>query len=117
MGRNSIFLASSQFIEKILSVFMAILLARYLGKGDYGRLVYAMAFANLFTFFWDFGLGRLILRDVAKNRHDASVTVSSKLKFQIISCCIGLWVLSVYLALFETRRLELSLILIFGIST
>jgi O-antigen/teichoic acid export membrane protein len=117
IGRNSIFLALSQIIEKVLSFFMAIFLARYLGKGDYGRLVYAIAFANLFTFFWDFGLGRLIIRDVAKNRSDASITFSSKFKFQIISCFAGILVLSLYLILFEIRGLEVLLILIFGIST
>ena len=96
---------------------MAIFLARYLGKGDYGRLVYATAFANLFTFFWDFGLGRLIIRDVAKNRSDASITFSSKFRFQMISCFAGISVLSLYLILFEIRGLEALLILIFGIST
>jgi len=96
---------------------MAILLARYLGKGGYGKLVYAIAFANLFTFFWDFGLGRLIIRDVAKNRSDASITFSSKFKFQIISCFIGVLVLSLYLIFFEIRGLEVYLIFIFGIST
>jgi O-antigen/teichoic acid export membrane protein len=117
IGRNSIFLASSQIVEKILSFLMAIFLARYLGKGDYGRLVYATAFANLFTFFWDFGLGRLIIRDVAKDKSNASATFSSKVKFQIISCFIGVLVLSFYLILFEIRGLEALLILIFGIST
>ena len=117
IGRNSIFLASSQIIEKSLSFLMAILLARYLGKGGYGKLVYAIAFANLFTFFWDFGLGRLIIRDVAKNRSDASITFSSKFKFQIISCFIGVLVLSLYLIFFEIRGLEVYLIFIFGIST
>jgi len=117
IGRNSVFLVLSQIIEKILIFLMAILLARYLGKGDYGRLVYATAFANLFTFFWDFGLGRLIIRDVAKNRSDASITFSSKFKFQIVSCFVGILVLSLYLILFEIRGLEVFLILILGIST
>jgi len=117
IGRNSFFLASSQIIEKILYFLMAILLARYLGKGDYGKLIYAIAFANLFTFFWDFGLGRLIIRDVAKDRSNASTTFSSKFKFQIISCFIGILVLSLYLILFEIRGLEVYLIFIFGIST
>lgn len=117
IGRNSIFLASSQIIERILSFFMAIFLARYLGKGDYGRLVYAIAFANLFTFFWDFGLVRLIIRDVAKNRSNASVIFSSKFKFQVFSCFIGLSTLALYLILFETRGSEFFLILIFGVST
>ena len=96
---------------------MAILLARYLGKGDYGRLLYAIAFANLFTFFWEFGLGRLIIRDVAKNRSDASIIFSSKFKFQIISCFAGVLVLLFYLILFGIRGSEFFLILIFGIST
>jgi O-antigen/teichoic acid export membrane protein len=117
IARNSIFLVSSQIIDKILYFLMAILLARFLGKGDYGRLVYALSFANLFTFFWDFGLGRLITRDVAKNRSNASTIFSSKFKFQVLSCLAGISVLSLYLLLFETRTLETSLILILGIST
>ena len=114
IGGNFILLAASQVIEKMLSFFVAIYLARYLGKGDYGRLVYAIAFAGLLTFFWDFGLGRLIIRDVAKNRSDASIIFSSKFKFQILSCTAGVLVLSIYLILFEIRYLEGLLILIFG---
>ena len=96
---------------------MAILLARYLGKGNFGRLIYATAFANLFTFFWDFGLGRLITRDVAKDRSVASATFSSKLKFQILSCLAGLGVVLSYLFLFDVKGLESLLILILSIST
>jgi O-antigen/teichoic acid export membrane protein len=117
IGRNSVFLGSSQIIEKTLSFLVAILLARYLGKSDYGRLVYAIAFANLFIFFWDFGLARLIIRDVAQNLSDASVTFSPMFKFQIISCLAGILVLSLYLVLFETRGAELPLILIVGTAT
>ncbi|NWF93017.1 MAG: flippase [Syntrophaceae bacterium] len=80
-------------------------------------MVYAVAFGSLFTFFWDFGLGRLIIRDIAKDRADASLIFSSKLKFQIISCITGLLVLSVYVICFETRYLEGLLVLIFGIWT
>ena len=116
IGRNSVFLALSLIIEKALSFLMAILLARYLGKGDYGRMVYAIAFANLFAFFWDFGLGRLIIRDVAKNLSDASITFSSLFKFQVVSCFAGILALSLYLVLFESQGPEILLILIFGIS-
>ncbi len=117
IGRNSIFLVSSQIVEKALYFFMAILLARFLGKADYGRLIYALSFANLFTFFWEFGLGRLITRDVAANRTMASTIFSSKFKFQILSCLAGLSVLSLYLLLFEGRTLEAFLIFILGVST
>jgi len=117
IGRNSIFLVSSQILEKVLYFFMAILLARFLGKADYGRLIYALSFANLFTFFWDFGVGRLIIRDVAENRSMASTIFSSKFKFQILSCLAGILVLSSYLLLFERKTLEAFLILILGIST
>jgi O-antigen/teichoic acid export membrane protein len=117
IGRNSIFLVSSQITEKILYLLMVILLARFLGKADYGRLIYALSFANLFTFFWDFGLGRLITRDVAANRSMASTIFSSKVKFQVLSCLAGILVLSFYLLLFEGKTLEAFLIFILGIST
>jgi len=117
ISRNSFFLASSQVIEKILSFLVVILLARYLGKGDYGKLVYATAFANLLTFFWDFGLHRLILRDVAKDRSLASTIFPSRLKLQILSSLAGLGVLLGYLFLFEVRGLDRLLILIFAFST
>ncbi len=117
IGRNSIFLVSSQIMEKVLYLFMAILLARFLGKADYGRLIYALSFANLFTFFWDFGVGRLIARDVAKDRSMASKSFCTKFKFQILSCLAGILVLSFYLLLFEGKTLEAFLIFILGIST
>ena len=117
IGRNSIFLVLSQIIEKILLFFTTIILARYLGKGDYGRLVYALSFANLFTFFWDFGIGRLITREVATNRSNAATSFSPKFKFQILSCLVGMVALWLYTLLFETTSLETYLILIFGIST
>lgn len=117
IGRNSIFLALSQIIEKSLLFFVAIILARYLGKSDYGRFVYALSFVNLFTFFWDFGIGRLITRDVATNRSNASAIFSPKFKFQIFSCLVGMVLLWLYTLLFETKGLEAYLILIFGIST
>jgi len=117
IGRNSIFLVSSQIIEKVLYFFKVILLARFLGKADYGRLIYALSFANLFTFFWDFGLGRLITRDVAEDKSMASKVFSPKFKFKILSCLAGILVLSFYLLLFEGKTLEAFLILILGIST
>jgi len=117
IGRNSIFLALSQIIEKSLLFVVAIILARYLGKSDYGRFVYALSFVNLFTFFWDFGIGRLITRDVATNRSNASAIFSPKFKFQIFSCLVGMVLLWLYTSLFETKGLEVYLILIFGIST
>jgi O-antigen/teichoic acid export membrane protein len=104
-------------MEKLLYFIMAILLARFLGKADYGRLIYALSFAYLFTFFWDFGLGRLITRDVAANRSMASTIFSSKFKFQILSCIAGILVLSFYVLLFEGKTLEAFLIFILGVST
>lgn len=116
ISRNSVFLALSQVIEKVLSLLMAILLARYLGKGDYGRLVYALSFASLFTFFWDFGLVRLITRDVAKDRSHASAAFSSKFKIQVASCLAWMLALSLYLLVFEQRGPEVILIFILGMS-
>ena len=116
IGRNAVFLALSQIIEKVLLFLTTIVLARYLGTRDYGRLVYALSFANLFLFFWDFGIGRLITRDVATNRSNAPALFPPKFKFQIFSCLVGILVLSLYVLLFEKRGAEAYLILIFGVS-
>jgi O-antigen/teichoic acid export membrane protein len=116
IGRGAIFLVLSQIIEKALLFLTTIILARYLGTSDYGRLIYALSFANLFTFFWDFGIGRLITRDVATDRSNASALFSPKLKYQIFSCLVGISVLSLYVSLFEQRGTEAYLILILGVS-
>lgn len=116
ISKNSFFLASSQIIEKVLYYLMVIVLARYLGKGDYGRLIYALSFASLFTFFWDFGLIRLITRDVAKDPSNAAITFSLRFELQITSCLAGLIVLLFYLILFEGRNLETYLVLIISIT-
>jgi len=116
ISKNSLFLASSQVIEKVLYYLMVIVLARYLGKGDYGRLTYALSFAGLFTFFWDFGLIRLITRDVAKDPSNAAITFSLRFELQITSCLAGFIVLLSYLILFEGSNLETYLVFIISIT-
>ena len=116
ISKNSFFLASSQVVEKGLYYLMVVVLARYLGKGDYGRLTYALSFAGLFTFFWDFGLGRLITRDVAKDLSNAAITFSLRFELQIISCLAGLVGLLFYLISFEGGNLQTYLVLIISIT-
>ena len=116
ISRNSFFLASSQVVEKGLYYLMAVVLARYLGKENFGRLTYALSFASLFTFFWDFGLSRLITRDVARDPANARFTFSLRFGLQVISCLAGLIGLLFYLISFEGETLEIYLILIISMS-
>lgn len=55
-----------QIFSLLISFFVGVWLARYLGPENFGVLSYALAFAGLFAFFADFGIGGILNRELVK---------------------------------------------------
>jgi len=70
--KNTVALLSAQLIAKLLNLVLLILSARILGTEGYGRYSFAFAFSGIFLIFSDMGINTLIIRDVARNREQAS---------------------------------------------
>ncbi len=64
--RNTGWMFFGQMFSLVVSFFIGAWLARYLGPGNFGTLSYAIAFAGLFSFFADFGIGGILNRELVK---------------------------------------------------
>ncbi|MFH1017352.1 MAG: flippase [Pseudomonadota bacterium] len=64
--RNSLFLFGQNALVTVASVVITAIIARRLGKTDYGTFTYAFAFANLFFVFASMGLRPVTVRAIAQ---------------------------------------------------
>jgi O-antigen/teichoic acid export membrane protein len=59
-------------ISLVLGIFYTIYTARYLGAAGYGVLSFALAFTGIFNIIADIGCNTLIIRDIARDKSQAS---------------------------------------------
>jgi len=85
-------LAIAQVISRILSFFLFVFIARYLGDIGLGKYSFALSFTGLSIVFSDMGLRQLIIRDVARNKNKASKYLSNVavIKFLLSILTFGL---------------------------
>jgi O-antigen/teichoic acid export membrane protein len=70
IAKNAIINASSALIVSVFSFISTVMIARYLGSGNYGFFSYALAYITMFSIFSDFGLGTTAVREIAKNENN-----------------------------------------------
>ena len=81
--RNTAYSALSAF-SNLLLVVLVILAGRILGDSNYGKFSLALAIASIFEMPIDFGLGTLIVRDVARDRGLAARFLHSVIPWKLI---------------------------------
>lgn len=68
LAKNTTILLASEIINKVLSFFLIIIIARYLGDVGLGKYSFVFAFVGIFYIISDFGISMLMTREVAKDR-------------------------------------------------
>jgi O-antigen/teichoic acid export membrane protein len=66
LARNARVLAAAGLVTKLAGVSVAVVLARGLGEGEFGRYVVAVAVASLLGVFVEFGTGGFLVREGAR---------------------------------------------------
>lgn len=66
IAKNTIFLSASQLIARIIGFFYFVFLARVLGVEKFGTYAFTIAFIYNFFPVADFGLEKLVLRDISR---------------------------------------------------
>lgn len=88
--KNPFYLLSARIIHMGLSLFYTILLARYLGLEDFGKLTIVLTFLMFFTLIYDFGFNRFIILQVSRG-----LERTESFAFNMIFLRIGLSLLSI----------------------
>ena len=72
IAKNTAALFAAQVVVSILSLVLSIFIARNLGDVVFGKYSFAFAFTALFTVFSDLGYNTLLIREVARDKSQAS---------------------------------------------
>lgn len=82
--KNTAFLSVSQLTGRVIGFFYFIFLARFLGVETFGLYNFTLAFIYNFTPVADFGMERLILRDISRKDNETSFYLSRILPLRLL---------------------------------
>jgi PST family polysaccharide transporter len=82
---NTIWLFADRIVQMGLSLFVGLLVARYLGPGQFGFLNYALAFVSLFGAVSNLGLDSIVVREVLRSPTAANQILGTTLVLRLVS--------------------------------
>jgi len=85
IAKNTTFLTFAYVIQKILSFFYFIFIARMIGVDDVGKYTFAISFTTLSAVFIDWGLSQILIRESAKYKEKAQDYLSATLTFRLLA--------------------------------
>ncbi|MBM3209528.1 flippase [Candidatus Shapirobacteria bacterium] len=89
IAQNTFFLSTSQLVARVIGFFYFIFLARRLGVENFGIYNFTLAFVYNFFPIADFGLERLVLKDVSRNLAKAQFYFARLLPLRLILGILG----------------------------
>ncbi len=97
-AHNALWLLLSQGGVRLLSFVVGTLLARSLGAADFGTYAFVMTYTSYFGILADAGLGRFLIRDVARD-HAAARAYVGQIAALRLALAVAAYVLMLLLAL------------------
>ncbi len=90
VARNIGIIISGSLIQKLLTYVFIVSLARYLGTEDFGKYNFVFAYVAFFFIFSDFGLYRILVRELSRNEIQASKLISNASALKLITTLIAI---------------------------
>lgn len=87
--KNASWLIVGRIIQMILSFFISIFTARYLGPSNYGTINYATAYVAFFTSLCTLGINSVIIKDFVDHPDEQGETIGTTLILRIISSILS----------------------------
>jgi O-antigen/teichoic acid export membrane protein len=111
IAKNTSYLTLALIIQKIISFFYFILLARFLGLHALGQYYTAISFTTIFAILIDFGFNNVLTREVAKDQNKASSWLQNVIAMKLLMA-LGTFALALAIAFFTYDRALFVLIII-----
>lgn len=100
IAKNTSYLTIALIIQKILSFFYFVLLARNLGPEFLGKYYFAISFTTIFAIFIDLGLVNYLTRETAKKKDKSIKLLSNVLGFKVISSLFSILAVVFFINIF-----------------
>ncbi len=115
IAKNTVFLSVANIAGRLIGFFYFLLLARFLGVATFGVYNFTIAFVYNFIPAADFGLERLVLRDISRKPEKTSFYLARLLPLRLF-LSLGAYLLVILLALVLKQPLrQISYLAIFGL--
>jgi len=115
IAKNTVFLSVAQIAGRLIGFFYFLLLARFLGVATFGIYNFTIAFVYNFIPVADFGLERLVLRDISRKPEKTSFYLARLLPLRLF-LSLGAYLLVLLLALVLKQPLrQIGYLAIFGL--
>ena len=115
--KNTSYLMSGNIIRRFVSFFTTIIITRYLGPEQYGHYTFIISIIAILSVFWNFGLGTLLIRDVARDPSKTKIYTGSIVTINSILLIAAVCGLVVCLKSFNYGDQIITCALIFGASS
>ena len=86
---NASWLIGGRIIQMVLSLFVGILTARYLGPSNYGLINYGGAYVSFFTALCNLGLNSVIIKDFVDHPDEQGEAIGSALVMRFLSSILS----------------------------
>ena len=96
--KNAGWLIGGKIAQMVLSLFVGVLSARYLGPGNYGLISYGSALVSFFMSFCTLGINSVIIKDFFDNPDEQGKAIGSAIAFRLVSSfCSSIAVIAISL--------------------
>ena len=83
--KNASWIMVGHIIQMIISLFVGVITARYLGPSNYGLINYAAAYTAFFTSFCTLGLNSILVKEFVENPEEEGKIIGSALLMRALS--------------------------------
>lgn len=91
--KNTGWLLFEQIFRMGLSLIVTSLMARYLGKEDFGSLNYSLAYIMIFTTVSNLGIDNIIVHEIIKNRKRTGKIIGTTIFLRFVSSVLSIFTL------------------------
>lgn len=88
-SKNAIWLISGKVAQMILSLFVGVISARYLGPSNYGLISYGSAMVSFFMSFCTLGINSVIVKDFFDHPEEQGKTLGSAIMMRLLSSALS----------------------------
>lgn len=116
VAQNTLFLSVSQFLARVVGFFYIILLARFLAVGDFGIYTFVLALSYNFIPLADFGIERLVLRDLAREPERTAYYFHRLFTLRLILIALAIILLVVFGLILKLPPRQIVYLFLMGLS-
>ena len=85
VAKNASWLIAGRVVQMVLSFFVGLLTARYLGPGNYGLISYAATYTTFFASLCTLGINSIIVKNFIDYPEEEGVTLCTAIVLRAIS--------------------------------